>query len=74
MKRVFRNVENEGKQITIDLQCSEIARKSALIMNDNLIAHCVAQDVFYTVTGLSLTACQFHEMSVALKFFLESCC
>ena len=38
-------------------------------MNDNLIAHCVAQDVFYTVTGSSLTACQFHEMSVALKVF-----
>ena len=27
MKQVFRNVENEGKQVTIDLQYSEIARK-----------------------------------------------
>ena len=64
---VFKNVEYEKKQIMIDLQHSEIASKNAHIMNDNLIAHCVAQDIFYTVTGSSLTARQFHEMSIEIK-------
>ena len=67
VKQVFKDVENECKHVTIDLQHCEIARKNALIMNDNLIAHCVAQDIFYTVTGLSLSASQFHEMFVDLK-------
>ncbi|PWA78868.1 Retrovirus-related Pol polyprotein from transposon TNT 1-94 [Artemisia annua] len=43
MKEVFKNQEREGKQTIIDLQHSEIARKNALIMNDNLIAMCIAQ-------------------------------
>ena len=67
MKAVFKNVENKGKQIAIDLQHSEIARKNILIMNDNLIAKCIAQDVFYTATCSTLNACQFHEMSIALN-------
>jgi hypothetical protein len=67
MKEVFKNVENDGKQIAIYLQYSEIARKNALIMNDTLIAKCIAQDVFYTATDSTLIACQFHEMSVAFN-------
>ncbi|PWA93819.1 Integrase, catalytic region, Zinc finger, CCHC-type, Peptidase aspartic, catalytic [Artemisia annua] len=62
MKDVFKNLEHEGKQTVIDLQHSEIARKNALIMNDNLIAMCIAQDVFYTATDSSLSASQFHEI------------
>ena len=67
MKEVFKNVENKCKQKAIDLQHSEIARKNILIMNDNLIAKCITQDVFYTATDSSLNACHFHEMSIALN-------
>jgi FtsZ-binding cell division protein ZapB len=69
MKKVFKDVENEGKQLAIDLKHSEIDRKNILIMNENLIAHCIAQDVFYTVTDFALSARQFHEMSVTLNVF-----
>ena len=69
MKQVFKNVEEEGKQITIDLQYSEIARKNVSIMNDALIAQCIAQDAFYTATDASLTAYKFHDMSIALNVF-----
>ena len=69
MKEVFKTMENEGKQLAIDLKHSEVDRKHILIMNENLIAHCIAQDVFYTVTGSALSASQFHEMSVALNIF-----
>ena len=67
MKEVFKNMENKGKQTAIDLQFSEIARKNILIMNVNLIAEFIAQDVFYTATDSTLNACQFHEMSIAFN-------
>jgi hypothetical protein len=38
-------------------------------MNENLIANCIAQDVFYTVTDSALSARQFHDMSVTLNVF-----
>jgi hypothetical protein len=69
MKKIFKDVENEGKQLAIDLKYSEIDRKNILIMNENLIANCIAQDVFYTVTDSALSARQFHEMSVTLNVF-----
>jgi hypothetical protein len=69
MKEVFEAVENEGKQLAIDLKCSEIERKNIFIMNENLIAKCIAQDVFFTATDSALSACQFHEMSIALNVF-----
>jgi hypothetical protein len=43
MKKVFKTVENEEKQLAIDLKHSEIDRKNILIMNENLIAECIAQ-------------------------------
>ena len=67
MKEVFKDVDNECKQKAIDLQHSEIARKNILIMNDNLIAKFISQDVFYTATDSSLNASQFHEMSIVLN-------
>lgn len=69
MKKIFKDVENEGKQLAIDLKCSEIDRKNILIMNENLIANCIALDVFYTVTDSALSARKFHEMSVTLNVF-----
>lgn len=69
MKKVFKDVESEGNQLAIDLKYSEIDRKNILIMNENLLANCIAQDVFYTVTDSALSARQFHEMSVTLNVF-----
>ena len=34
MKKIFKDVENEGKQLAIDLKYSEIERKNILIMNE----------------------------------------
>ncbi|GJX53139.1 hypothetical protein Tco_0281508 [Tanacetum coccineum] len=56
MKAVFENLEAEVDQNEIDLKSSEIERKNLLIANENLIANCIAQDVFYTVTDSALTA------------------
>lgn len=69
MKKVFKDVENEAKQLAIDLKYSEIDRKNTRIMNENLIANCIAQDVFYTVTDSALSAKQSHEISVTLNVF-----
>jgi inhibitor of KinA sporulation pathway (predicted exonuclease) len=69
MKNIFKDVENEGKQLEIDLKYSEIDRKNMLIINENLIANCIAQDVFYTVTDSAFSTKQYHEMSVTLNVF-----
>ena len=37
-----------------------------LLTNENLIARCVAQDVYFTATDSTLTACQFQTFSNAL--------
>ncbi|GJY58543.1 hypothetical protein Tco_0458435 [Tanacetum coccineum] len=65
MKAVFENLEAEVDQNAIDLKSSEIEWKNLLIANENLIAECLSQDVFYTVTDSALTASQFHELSIA---------
>ncbi|GKF52897.1 hypothetical protein Tco_0159807, partial [Tanacetum coccineum] len=43
----------------------EIERKNLLITNENLIANCIAQDVFYTVTDSALSASRFHDLTTA---------
>nr|GEU57823.1 integrase, catalytic region, zinc finger, CCHC-type, peptidase aspartic, catalytic [Tanacetum cinerariifolium] len=65
MKEIFKSMEAEVDQNAIDLRSGEIERKNLLITNENLIAKCIAQDVFYTVTNSALTASQFHELSIA---------
>nr|GEW84293.1 putative zinc finger, CCHC-type [Tanacetum cinerariifolium] len=65
MKEIFKSMEAEVDQNAIDLKSGEIERKNLLITNENLIAKCIAQDVFYTVTNSALTASQFHELSIA---------
>ncbi|GKD09912.1 hypothetical protein Tco_1189597 [Tanacetum coccineum] len=52
-------------QYVVDKKCEEIERKNLLITNKNLIANCIAQDVFYTVTDSALSASRFHELSIA---------
>ncbi|GJR76923.1 hypothetical protein Tco_0089288 [Tanacetum coccineum] len=64
MKAVFENMEAEVDQNAIDKKCDEIERKNILITNENLIANCITQEVFYTVTDSVLTASQFHELNV----------
>ncbi|GJT75102.1 retrovirus-related pol polyprotein from transposon TNT 1-94 [Tanacetum coccineum] len=65
MKAVFENIKVEVDQNVIDKKCGEIERKNLLITNENLIANCIAQDVFYTVTDSALTASRFHDLSNA---------
>nr|GEY40206.1 retrovirus-related Pol polyprotein from transposon TNT 1-94 [Tanacetum cinerariifolium] len=65
MKVVFENMEAEVDQNAIDKKYDAIERKNLLIINENLIANCIAQVVFYTVIDSVLTASQFHELKVA---------
>ncbi|GKE45297.1 integrase, catalytic region, zinc finger, CCHC-type containing protein, partial [Tanacetum coccineum] len=65
MKAVFENMEAEVDQNAIDKKYGEIARKNLPITNENLIANCIAQDVFYTVTDSALTASRFHDLFTA---------
>ncbi|GJV65102.1 hypothetical protein Tco_1475930 [Tanacetum coccineum] len=58
-------MEAEVDQNAIDQKYGEIERKNLLITNENLIANCIAQDVFYTVTDSALTASHFHDLSNA---------
>ncbi|GJT63644.1 integrase, catalytic region, zinc finger, CCHC-type containing protein, partial [Tanacetum coccineum] len=60
-KVVFEEMEAEVDQNAIDQKYGEIERKNLLITNENLIANCIAQDVFYTVTDSALSASRFHE-------------
>nr|GEU36089.1 hypothetical protein [Tanacetum cinerariifolium] len=52
-------------QVNIGLYSGEIEWKNILITNKNLIANCIAQDVFFTVTDSAMTASRFHELSTA---------
>nr|GEV79384.1 copia protein [Tanacetum cinerariifolium] len=65
MKEIFKSMEAEVDQNAIDLRSGEIERKNLVITNENLIAKCIAQDVFYTFTNSDLTASQFHDLSIA---------
>nr|GEZ00224.1 hypothetical protein [Tanacetum cinerariifolium] len=65
MKEIFKSMEAEVDQKAIDLRSGDIERKNLLITNEILIAKCIAQDVFYTVTNSALTASQFHELYIA---------
>ncbi|GJS64893.1 hypothetical protein Tco_0679457 [Tanacetum coccineum] len=52
-------------QNAIDKKYGEIEHKNILITNENLIANCIAQDVFYTVTDSTLSASRFNDLSTA---------
>ncbi|GJW64757.1 hypothetical protein Tco_0116641 [Tanacetum coccineum] len=65
MKAVFEEMEAEVDQNAIDKKYREIERKNLLITNENLIANCIAQDVFYTVTDSTLSASRFNDLSTA---------
>ncbi|GJR55470.1 ribonuclease H-like domain-containing protein [Tanacetum coccineum] len=61
----FEEMEAEVDQNAIDQKYEEIERKNLLITNENLIANCIAQDVFYTVTDSTLSASRFNDLSTA---------
>nr|GEW32567.1 integrase, catalytic region, zinc finger, CCHC-type, peptidase aspartic, catalytic [Tanacetum cinerariifolium] len=63
-KENFMAIFTPQRQLTLE-QSGEIERKNLLIINENLIAKCIAQDVFYTVTNSAMTASRFHELSTA---------
>ncbi|GJZ39050.1 hypothetical protein Tco_0585613 [Tanacetum coccineum] len=63
MKAVFENMEAEVDQNAIDKKCGEIERKNLLITNENLIANCIAQDVFYTATDSMLDVSRFNDIN-----------
>ncbi|GKD46822.1 hypothetical protein Tco_1271467, partial [Tanacetum coccineum] len=65
MKVVFEEMEAEVDQNAIDRKYGEIKRKNLLITNENLIANCIAQDVFYIVTDSTLSASRFNDLSTA---------
>lgn len=67
MKEVFKGMENMVQQNAIVLKSCEIERKNILITNENLIARCIAQDVYYTATDSALSASQFHDLSIAFN-------
>ncbi|GKA68038.1 integrase, catalytic region, zinc finger, CCHC-type containing protein [Tanacetum coccineum] len=69
MKGVFENMEAEVDQNVFDKKCGEIERKNLLIINENLIAKCIPEDVFYTVSDSALTASRFHDLSNAYNDF-----
>ncbi|GJZ06719.1 retrovirus-related pol polyprotein from transposon TNT 1-94 [Tanacetum coccineum] len=63
MKVVFENLEAEVDQNAIAIKSGKIERKNLLITNETLIANCIAQDVFYTVTDSVMNASRFHKLS-----------
>lgn len=66
MKAIFKDMEKVAEQNNIELKKYEIEKKNVLILNDNLIANCIAQNVFYTATDSALTVFHFHDLSNAL--------
>ncbi|GJV63634.1 retrovirus-related pol polyprotein from transposon TNT 1-94 [Tanacetum coccineum] len=65
IKVVFENLEAKVDQNAIAIKSGKIEQKNLLITNETLIANCIAQDVFYTVTDSVMNASRFHELSTA---------
>nr|GEZ69642.1 integrase, catalytic region, zinc finger, CCHC-type, peptidase aspartic, catalytic [Tanacetum cinerariifolium] len=65
MKDMFEELEAEVAQYAIDMKHDEIEWKNLLIANDNLIAACLSQEVFYVATNSELNVVWFNEMHVA---------
>nr|GEY68936.1 retrovirus-related Pol polyprotein from transposon TNT 1-94 [Tanacetum cinerariifolium]GEY68939.1 retrovirus-related Pol polyprotein from transposon TNT 1-94 [Tanacetum cinerariifolium] len=65
MKDVFEELEAEVAQFAVDRKHDAMERKNLLIVNDNLIAECLSQKVFYVATNSELNVDLFTEMQVA---------
>nr|GEW57475.1 reverse transcriptase domain-containing protein [Tanacetum cinerariifolium] len=67
IKEIFTELESEVDQNVMHRKHDEIERKNLLITNDNLIADCLSNDVFYTATDFVLTVSRFSDMHEALS-------
>nr|GFA34930.1 integrase, catalytic region, zinc finger, CCHC-type, peptidase aspartic, catalytic [Tanacetum cinerariifolium] len=65
MKDLFEELEAEVAQYVVDRKHDAIELKNLLISNDNLIAACLSQEVFYVATNSELNVARFTEMHVA---------
>nr|GEV43192.1 hypothetical protein [Tanacetum cinerariifolium] len=65
MKDVFEELEAEVAQYAVDRKHDAIELKNLLIANDNLIAKCLSQEVFYVATNSELNVARFTKMHVA---------
>nr|GEY76811.1 reverse transcriptase domain-containing protein [Tanacetum cinerariifolium] len=64
-KDVFEELEAEVAQYAIDRKRDAIELKFFLIANDNLIAECLSQEVFYVATNSELNLARFTKIYVA---------
>nr|GFA15340.1 integrase, catalytic region, zinc finger, CCHC-type, peptidase aspartic, catalytic [Tanacetum cinerariifolium] len=65
IKDVFEELEDEVAQYVVYRKHDAIERKNLLIANDNLIAACLSQEVFFVATNSELNVARFTEMHVA---------
>nr|GEY67932.1 hypothetical protein [Tanacetum cinerariifolium] len=65
IKDVFDELKAEVAQNVVDRKCDGIKRKNLLIAYDNLIAECLAKEVFSVATNSELNVARFNEMHVA---------
>nr|GEX29483.1 hypothetical protein [Tanacetum cinerariifolium] len=65
MKDVFEELEAEVAQYAVDRKRDAIKLKNLIIANDNLIAECLSQEVFYVATNSELNVARFIEIHVA---------
>nr|GEX50780.1 hypothetical protein [Tanacetum cinerariifolium] len=65
MKDVFEELEAEVAKYAVDRKHNAIKRKNLLIANDNLIAECLSQEVFFLAINSELNVARFTEMHVA---------
>ena len=66
MRTIFKDMEKEVELNVIELRKRDIDKKNVLILNDNLIANCIAQNVFYTATDSMINASHFIGLSKTL--------
>nr|GEZ87553.1 hypothetical protein [Tanacetum cinerariifolium] len=65
IKDVFEELEAEVAQCVVDRKHDAIELKNLLIANDNSIAECLSQEVFYVATNSELNVARFAKMHVA---------
>nr|GEV13199.1 retrovirus-related Pol polyprotein from transposon TNT 1-94 [Tanacetum cinerariifolium] len=62
IKAIFEQLKVEVDQNVVNMKHDEIERKNLLIVNDNLIAHCLSKEVFFIATNSELTVSRFTKM------------
>nr|GEV27678.1 integrase, catalytic region, zinc finger, CCHC-type, peptidase aspartic, catalytic [Tanacetum cinerariifolium] len=65
IKDVFKGLEAKVAQCAVDRKHDAIDRKNLIIANDNLIAECLSQEVFFVEINSELNVARFAKMHVA---------